>query len=124
MTDDRRHPFVRVWERWAEVVQEEAERYTAELINETLDPAHLMQFLRSIEADLSQWTHLNGQQPSLDAYKVLGLDRSASDEEIKKRYRDLLRRLHPDTAGVKGTEFLLQLVMSAYRQIAQERRWS
>ena len=124
MPGDELSPFVRVWQRWAEVVQEEAQRGTAELMKTALDPARLMQFLRSMELDLSQWTSLNGQPPGLDAYKVLGLDRSASDDEIRKRYRDLLHRLHPDTAGVKGTELLLQLVMAAYRQIAQERKWS
>ena len=124
MPDDDLNPFVRIWQRWLEVVQQETERCTAELMKDALDPARLMQLLRSMDVDFSAWAKLGGQQAGFDAYKVLGLDRSASDEEIKKRYRHLLHRLHPDTAGVEGTELLLQVVMSAYRQIAQERRWS
>jgi len=35
----------------------------------------------------------------------------------------LLTNLHPDTAGVKGTDFLLQMMIASYQRIAKERGW-
>ncbi|ACZ61383.1 J domain-containing protein [Dehalococcoides mccartyi] len=62
-------------------------------------------------------------QAVVDPYRVIGLDKTSADDQVKKRYRDLMVKLHPDTAGVKGTEFLFQLVMAAYQQISKERGW-
>jgi curved DNA-binding protein CbpA len=64
-----------------------------------------------------------GKQGGFDPYRVLSLERLASDEEVKKRYRELLIKLHPDTAGIRGTDFLLQMMIAAYQQIAKERGW-
>lgn len=65
----------------------------------------------------------SGQIKNLDAYQILGLERTATDSEVKTRYRQLLRLLHPDTAGGAGTGFLLRVVIAAYHVIAKERGW-
>jgi molecular chaperone DnaJ len=50
-----------------------------------------------------------------DPYKTLGVDRKASDEEIKKAYRKLARQYHPDTNhGDAGAEERFKEVQGAY----------
>ena len=40
----------------------------------------------------------------MDYYDILGLDESASDELIKKRYKELARKYHPDKAQLQNCE--------------------
>jgi len=64
-----------------------------------------------------------------DAYAVLGLTRSASDDEIKQTYRNLVREHHPDRLVAKGMpeEFVeranktLAAINAAYDRIEKER---
>ncbi len=39
-----------------------------------------------------------------DYYKILGVDRNASQEEIKRAFRHLARKYHPDVAGKESEE--------------------
>lgn len=39
-----------------------------------------------------------------DYYKVLGVDHNASDDEIRKAYRKMSRKYHPDIAGAEFEE--------------------
>jgi len=49
-----------------------------------------------------------------DYYKTLGVKRSASDAEIKKQYRRLARKYHPDVSKVKNSEAQFKEVNEAY----------
>lgn len=53
-----------------------------------------------------------------DPYKVLGLSRDASDEEVKRAYRRLAKKYHPDlNPGDKVAAQKMQEVNAAYEQI-------
>src|SRR5215203_709378 len=49
-----------------------------------------------------------------DYYKVLGVDRKASQEDIKKAYRKLARKYHPDTNKEAGAEDRFKQISEAY----------
>ena len=109
-------------------MQEDIERIKQKLLEALEDlqkcvEGALKDALKSAGFDASALSGLMGKAPGFDPYAVLDLDKSASDEEIKKRYHELLHKLHPDTAGVEGTSFLLQMVLAAYEIIKKERGW-
>ena len=37
----------------------------------------------------------------MDSYSILGISRNATDDEIKKAYREKSKKLHPDKGGTK-----------------------
>lgn len=62
-----------------------------------------------------------------NAYKILGVDASASDDEVKKAYRDMAKKYHPDLVSHLGEEVRqdaekkLQEVNAAYEKIKKSR---
>jgi len=110
-------------EKWTKKFQEGFQGWINAVLKDAVDPVKLSRFIRSLGVDVSQLGGMVGQRPELDPYQILGLDRSASDEEVKRRYHILVHKLHPDTAGFEGTGFLLQMVLAAYEMIKRERGW-
>ena len=61
----------------------------------------------------------------IDPYSILGISRDASDEEVKKAYRKLSRKYHPDAnidnPNKEQAEEKFKQVQQAYEQIMKER---
>jgi curved DNA-binding protein len=58
-----------------------------------------------------------------DYYKILGVNRSATDTEIKKAYRKLAMKYHPDHAkGDKGAEEKFKKISEAYAVLSDKQK--
>src|SRR5258705_3741352 len=58
-----------------------------------------------------------------DYYKVLGVDRAASQDDIRKAYRKLARKLHPDiNPGNKDAENRFKELSVAYDVLSDEKK--
>ncbi len=56
-----------------------------------------------------------------DYYKVLGVDKKATQDEIKKAYRKLAHQYHPDKAG-KENEAKFKEINEAYQVLSDEQK--
>ena len=61
-----------------------------------------------------------------DPYKILGVDRNATDDEVKEAYRKLARKYHPDNYGDNPLSDLaeekMQEINEAYDAIVNMRK--
>src|SRR5438094_2824762 len=57
-----------------------------------------------------------------DYYKTLGLARGASDEEVKKAYRKLARKYHPDVSKEQNAKEKFQEVSEAYETLRDKEK--
>ncbi len=58
----------------------------------------------------------------VDYYKVLGVDRNASQADIKKAYRGLAHKYHPDVSKEAGAEEKFKQVAEAYATLKDEEK--
>ena len=57
----------------------------------------------------------------IDYYKILGVPKTATEEEIKKAYRELAKKWHPDKNNGTETE-MFKNITEAYNILSDERK--
>jgi curved DNA-binding protein len=57
-----------------------------------------------------------------DYYKILGVDRKASEDDIKKAYRKLARKYHPDVSKEANAKERFQEVSEAYETLRDKEK--
>jgi DnaJ like chaperone protein len=62
-----------------------------------------------------------GDSSSSDPYRVLGIERNASEDEIKRAYRQLANKYHPDKVYHLGEEFK-KLAEQRFKEIEEAYR--
>ncbi len=66
----------------------------------------------------SDWSIIESEMDQRDYYEILGVDRSASDRQIKSAYRRLARKYHPDVNKSPDAEGKFKEATAAYEVLA------
>ncbi len=103
-----------------------------EILRRIVDPLRLSGSIFAWECERRgvQGTRADGHAAPPDPYEVLGCPRNASDEDVKRAYRDKAKQLHPDALRAQGLsdELIAKAndqmarVNAAWSAIRQERR--
>lgn len=80
---------------------------------------NINQMLTTLNVHLSSLTDFNGEK---DWYAILGTDRTADEETIRKRYRKLALQLHPDKNKSVGAEGAFQFISQAWSVLSDKNR--
>jgi preprotein translocase subunit Sec63 len=84
---------------------------------------YLMPLLIKIKEKFNLKTYQNKSSSDIsnlhEAYEILGIDKSASIEEIETAYKDLIRKNHPDNGG---SEYLAKKINLAREFILKEKK--
>lgn len=81
---------------------------------------NFLRLLYDIGNCFSQRPPGNLQISNLCPYEVLGISRQATDEEVKRRYKQLSKVWHPDLQG--GDEEAMKRLNTAYKEICDQRQ--
>ena len=94
-----------------------------------LEIKKLLEFSNLFELSYADFLSIKAMfiQESDNAYKILEVDKTATNDKIKKSYRDLAKKHHPDKvqhlgdAYVKAAQDKFQQIQKAYQNIKNER---
>jgi DnaJ like chaperone protein len=81
----------------------------------------------SIFAQFGRYTNNSGSNNNNSNYKILGISPSATDDEVKKAYRKMAIKYHPDKVATlgedvqKAAEEKFKTISQAYEAICKER---
>ena len=59
---------------------------------------------------------------AMDPYRILGVDKGASQQAIREAYRSLARRFHPDIAGDRESQVRMVEINAAWELLGDVRR--
>eukprot|EP00808_Paulinella_micropora_P022289 g44233.t1 len=107
--------YTKAWQRRAQCLTE-MEDFDAAL----RDYKQLQQLNPGDESIAEQMRHVQREQKKasrINYYKILGVDKHATDAEIKKKYRKLALKWHPDKNG--DTEHKRQEAEAKFKQITE-----